>query len=132
MNLLGVCRLSHLTDKTASPQTQENSIKAYAALKNANIVHIAMDLDVSGAVSPFERPELGPWLTDSEKLAQYDGLIVHKLDRLTRSLLDLQTLLIWHRKHGKTIISVSEGIDFSTAAGKLLASNLTMLSLIHI
>jgi site-specific DNA recombinase len=128
VNLLGVGRLSHLTDETASPQTQENSIKTYAALNNANIVHIAMDLDVSGAVSPFERPELGPWLTNSEKMAQYDGLIVHKLDRLTRSLLDLQTLLIWCRKHGKTITSASEGIDFSTPTGKLLANNLMMFA----
>jgi site-specific DNA recombinase len=128
VNLLGVGRLSHLTDETASPQTQENSIKSYAARKNANIVHIVMDLDVSGAVSPFERPELGTWLTDSEKMAQYDGLIVHKLDRLTRSLLDFQTLLIWRRKHGKTIISVSEGIDFSTPSGNRLANNLMMFA----
>ena len=128
MKLLGVGRLSHLTDETASPQTQENSIKTYAALNNANIVHIAMDLDVSGALSPFERPELGPWLTEPANMAQYDGLIVHKLDRLTRSLLDFQTLLIWRRKHDKTIISVSEGIDFSTPTGELLANNLMMFA----
>jgi site-specific DNA recombinase len=128
VNLLGVGRLSHLTDETASPQTQENSIRAYAARKNAKIVHIAMDLDVGGAVSPFERPELGPWLNDSEKIALYDGIIVHKLDRLTRSLLDFQTLLIWRHRHGKTIISVSEGIDFSTPIGEILANNLMMFA----
>lgn len=128
MNLLGVCRLSHLTDETASPQTQEDSIRAFAARKNANIVHIVMDLDVGGTVSPFERRELGPWLTDSEKMAQYDGLIVHKLDRLTRSLPDFQALLIWRRKHDKIIISVSEGIDFSTSTDRLLANNLIMFA----
>jgi site-specific DNA recombinase len=128
MKLLGAVRLSHLTDETASPETQKNGITKYAELKDASIVYIAEDLDVSGAVPAFERPELGPWLSDTEKIARYDGIIVHKLDRLTRSLLDFQTLLIWCRKHNKTIISVSEGTDFSTPTGKLLANNLIMFA----
>ncbi len=44
-------------------------------------------------------------------------LVVPKRDRLTRSLLDFQKMLIWCREHGKTIISVSEGIDFEAPAG---------------
>jgi DNA invertase Pin-like site-specific DNA recombinase len=57
-------------------------------------------------------------------IAQWDGIIVSKLDRLGRSVVDFGTLLEWCREHGKTIISVAESLDFSTAAGVMFANAL--------
>jgi hypothetical protein len=34
------------------------------------MVRVAMDLDVSGAISPFDRGDLGLWLTDPGLIAQ--------------------------------------------------------------
>jgi hypothetical protein len=56
-------------------------------------------------VSPFDRPNLGPWLCDPAKVAQYDGVIVSKLDRLSRGR-DWQTRE-WAEEHGKKLIVVS-------------------------
>ena len=86
------------------------------------------DVDTSGSVSPFDREDLGPWLTDPAKIGQWDALIVHKLDRLTRSMVDFIALLDWCRENGKTVISVSESFDFSTAHGRMLAQPLAMFA----
>jgi site-specific DNA recombinase len=79
------------------------------------------DLNVSGSVSPFERPGLGPWMRD-DRLDQWDGLCVAKLDRLTRSLFDFVTLASWLEAKGKTLICIDPMLDLSTPAGLAFAS----------
>jgi hypothetical protein len=49
------------------------------------------------------------------QVGQLDALVVHKLDRLTRSLVDCIALPDWCKAHGKTVFSVSESLDFSSA-----------------
>jgi site-specific DNA recombinase len=88
MRLLAVVRLSDLTDETTSPERQRTKISTYARLHDHEVVGVAEDF-VSGAISPFERPNLGPWLRRSD---DWDGLIVAKCDRLTRSLLGFLVL----------------------------------------
>ena len=56
------------------PERQRSSIQKYAAAYEHEIVGWAEDLDVSGAVSPFERKNLGGWLTDADT-GRYDGLL---------------------------------------------------------
>ena len=58
---------------------------------------------MSGAVSPFNRPGLGPWLKD-DRLDTWDAICVAKLDRLTRSLFDFVNLVSWLEARGKTLI----------------------------
>ena len=84
----------------------------------AEVIDIAEDLDVSGAVSPFERPNLGPWLTDPTKIAQWDVLVVWKMDRLSRSALDTLNLLKWAQTNGKRIVAVSDSLDSDTSMGR--------------
>ena len=83
---------------------------------------------MSGATDPFEREQLGPWLTDPEKIALWDGLIVAKLDRLTRSLSDFDALCKWCERNGKIIISVDESLDLSTYVGRMFAGILAMFA----
>ena len=128
MRILGAVRLSALTDETTSPERQEEQITLQARARGDELVTIVHDLDVSGAISPFDRERLGPWLTDPARIRQWDGIMVAKLDRLSRSLLDFQTLLIWCREHGKTVVSVSEGIDFSTPTGEMFGNILVMFA----
>jgi site-specific DNA recombinase len=122
MRLLAAIRLSRETDETTSPKNQWAAIDGYAALYNHTVVATATDLDVTGAIPAFDRPELGPYLSDPLLISSFDGIIVSKLDRLGRSVMDFGTLLEWCRAHGKTIISVAEALDFSTAAGVIFAN----------
>ncbi|HEX9542767.1 MAG TPA: recombinase family protein [Streptosporangiaceae bacterium] len=124
MRLLPVIRLSIETDETTSPERQLDKIQTYARLGDHELVPITeadYDLNVSGSVSPFERPGLGPWLQD-DRLEMWDGLCVAKLDRLTRSLFDFVTLVSWLEARGKTLICIDPLLDLSTPAGRAFAS----------
>jgi site-specific DNA recombinase len=91
------------------------------------LVHVAVDTDVSGAVSPFERDGLGPWLREP-LVSQWDVLMVAKLDRLTRSLSHFDQFRQWCDDNRKTIVSVSESIDLSTSIGRMFANLLAMFA----
>jgi DNA invertase Pin-like site-specific DNA recombinase len=114
-------RLSHFTDASTSIERQGETGEAFATLHGHAVVKVTEDVDVSGAVSPWERADLGPWLTDPEKLASWDVLIVAKLDRLSRSISDLDKFIKWCDDHGKTLVSVAESLDLSSATGRMMA-----------
>jgi site-specific DNA recombinase len=120
MRLLGVVRISDLTDETTSPERQRAKITGYASLHDHELIGVAEDLDVSGSKSPFGRRELGPWLAD-DKLAEWDALIFSRLDRLTRSLFDF--LEVWRRLEamGKSLICLEPSLDMTTPAGRAFA-----------
>jgi site-specific DNA recombinase len=126
--MLGAIRLSRETDETTSPQRQREQLTRYKDLHGHDLIEITEDLDTSGSVSPFKRDNLGPWLTDPALIAKYDVIVVAKLDRLSRSLIDFANLLTWAQDHGKTIASVAESLDFGSAAGRLLASILALFA----
>jgi DNA invertase Pin-like site-specific DNA recombinase len=50
-----------------------------------------------------------------------DGLVVARLDRLSRSLLDLLTLIKRADENGWTLVVLDPALDMSTAAGRLSA-----------
>jgi hypothetical protein len=60
-------RLSNETEESTSPERQREQDEAYCGIKGWDIVHVCRDLDVSRAVSPFDRGDLGKWLTASER-----------------------------------------------------------------
>jgi site-specific DNA recombinase len=122
MRVLGSIRLSRLTDATTWPERQREQIEQWARLHGHTVAHITTDTDVSGKVSPFARPGLGPWLTDSAKLDAWDVLVTAKLDRATRSVVDLGDLIEFCRREGKSYASVSESIDLTGAAGRMVAN----------
>jgi DNA invertase Pin-like site-specific DNA recombinase len=128
VRILGVTRLSRDSDASTSIERQRDAIGHTVKARGDRLVAMTEDVDTSGSVSPFERDDLGLWLTDPAKIGQWDALAVHKLDRLTRSLVDFIALLDWCKAHGKTVISVSESLDFSTAHGRMFAQLLAMFA----
>lgn len=128
MRLLGATRLSHDTDASTSVERQQEQIEHTALARGDVLVHTTVDVDISGVVPPFGRPELGPWLTEASKVAQWDGLLVTKLDRLTRSVRSFDDLRLWADEHGKTIISIAESFDLGTSTGRMFANLLAMFS----
>lgn len=127
-NALIATRLSRNTDASTSVERQAESGTRCAEMRGDTVVVVTEDVDVSGSVSPFERADLGPWLTDPEKLAQWDVIIVPKLDRLTRDLRHFDEFRVWCDAHGKTLVSVAESLDLSTPVGKMFANLLAMFA----
>jgi DNA invertase Pin-like site-specific DNA recombinase len=124
MRLLPCIRLSVLDDQSTSPERQFEKIETFARIGDHELVPITeadYDLDVSGSVSPFDRPGLGPWLKD-DRIGMWDAICVAKLDRLTRSLFDFVTLVSWLEARGKTLVCLDPVLDLSTPEGLAFAS----------
>jgi site-specific DNA recombinase len=124
VRLLPCIRLSVLDDASTSPERQFAKIETFARLGDHDLVPTTeadYDLDVSGSVSPFDRPGLGPWLEDG-RIDEWDAICVAKLDRLTRSLFDFVTLLSWLEARGKTLFCIDPMVDLTTPAGRAFAS----------
>lgn len=124
--VLGAARLSRSTDESTSIERQKEQITLTCRARDLTLVHMAEDTDTSGAVSPFARDDLGDWLRNH--VDEFDVIMVAKLDRLTRSLLDFADLIKWCNKNGKTIVSVAESIDLGSPAGRLLANILCLFA----
>ena len=123
MRLLPYVRLSVLDDASTSPERQLEKIHYYARFGDHELVPITeadYDLDVSGSVSPFERPGLAPWLQDN-RLSSWDAICVAKLDRLTRSLIDFVSLTAWLEANGKTLVCLDPQLDLTTPSGRAFA-----------
>lgn len=126
---LGVVRLSRMTDETSSPERQRADL---ARQPGVYYIHVAEDLDVSATkFSPFARPNLGPWLTEPEKLAMYDQVVVWKADRICRRAADMRALMTWADEHGKTIVFQQDNLTYDpSASGFGKALNDAMINLV--
>lgn len=74
------------------------------------------DAAISGGT--MERPALKRLLNDVEG-GKVDMVVVYKIDRLSRSLLDFATIAKLLENHGAGFVSVTEKFDTSSAIGKL-------------
>ncbi|MFE1171573.1 recombinase family protein [Streptomyces sp. NPDC058773] len=102
LRALVAIRLSVKTDETTSPKRQREAGDAAAERIGAELVGYAEDLDVSASkTTPFERPELGDWLSRPD---DYDVIIWWRLDRAVRSMADMADLARWAKQHGKRLI----------------------------
>ncbi len=66
----------------------------------------------------LERPALKRLLAEIEA-ERVQRIIVYKIDRLSRSLLDFARLAEFFEEHGASIVSVTQQLDTSTSMGRL-------------
>jgi len=85
----------------------------------------AMDPGVSGVVSPFKRPVLGPKLLD---LDSWSVLAVARFDRVSRSVRDFSDLIEWLKEHDKLLVCLDPPIDLSTPGGRAFAQMLAVFA----
>lgn len=99
---------------------QEKRIREEARHRGWHLVRIERDEGASG--KSLDRPGLRRAL-EVIAAGRADGLIVAKLDRLSRSVIDFGELLVWFREEAKaTLVALDLGVDTSTAAGELVAN----------
>ena len=122
---IGYIRVS--TDKQAdqgqSLEVQELKIKQYCSLYDLELVEIVIDSGASAKT--LDRQGLQKALKILGKEA--DALIISKLDRLTRRVVDLGNLIdSYFQKY--SLLSVSEQVDTRTPTGRLLLNLLSSVS----
>lgn len=108
-----------------SPGEQKAKVEAWAKALDHELTDVYEDLDQPG--SRLDRPQLTAAMAVVES-GEADGIVVAKLDRFTRSTAHLGPLIERLRKAGGVLVSVGEGIDTSTPAGKLVADIMGAIS----
>jgi site-specific DNA recombinase len=100
-----------------SPARQERDLRRLADARGDEVGEVYRDLDISGW-SGRERPGFEQLLEDADA-GLIDGVIVWKLDRLTRNFDDLQRIWKLVQARGFRLVSVHDSIDTSTLSGVL-------------
>ena len=104
-------------DSGLSLEGQEKRIAAYCEAREWELVGVISDAGFSGGT--LQRPGLQRVL-ELVKRGEVDVVCVLKLDRLTRSVKDLGTLLETFDKKQVAFSSVSDNFDTSCANGRLI------------
>ena len=107
MRLLLAARLSRLQANGTQGlgiETQDSRSREWAEHEGHEVVAVAADTK-SGTVAPWDRPKLRPWVTDPAMLAQYDGILAYKNDRLSRGVwADEARIRLWAEDNGKVLL----------------------------
>jgi DNA invertase Pin-like site-specific DNA recombinase len=123
MKIIGYTRVSTEEQATlgVSLATQVEKIRAYAACYDLEIVEIIEDAGQSA--KSLNRPGIQRAL-EMFRVGQAQGIIIAKLDRLTRSIVDLNTLITEYFsekcKVQASLFSVADQVDTRSAGGRLV------------
>lgn len=107
-------------DSGAGLAAQRAAIEAEAARRGWELVAIHEDAGASGK-SRKGRPGLAEALAAVED-GHAHNLVVAKLDRLSRSLVDFAGLMADAHRDGWNLVALDLGIDLSTPAGEFMAN----------
>ena len=102
-----------------SLQNQEESCKAYIASQAFNgwqYYKTYSDAAISGGT--MERPALKQMLDDMAH-GLVNTVVVYKVDRLSRSILDFHNMMKYFEKYNANFVSITQSFDTSTSMGKL-------------
>jgi site-specific DNA recombinase len=109
------------TDRQAkegdSLEEQEKELKRFCELKGYTILRV--HIEAGRSAKDTNRPEYQKLLRDIEA-KNINAVIVKKLDRLSRSLMDFEKLMITLQDHNVEFISLKENFDTTTAMGKAM------------
>lgn len=121
MNVIGYVRVStdEQADSGAGLAAQRQAIEAECARRGWTLAEVIEDAGYSAR--NLKRPGIARALEllDSH---QADGLIVAKLDRLSRSMIDFTGLMDRAQRKGWDLVALDMGVDTSTPQGEMLAN----------
>jgi DNA invertase Pin-like site-specific DNA recombinase len=125
--VVGYVRVSTLSQATegVSLAAQEAKLRAYCLAMDLDLV--AVEKDEVSAKSLKGRDGLARALARIDS-GEVSGLIVTKLDRLTRSVRDLGALVERYFEKRADLLSLADSIDTRTAAGRLVLNVLVSVA----
>ena len=127
MQVIGYVRVS--TEDQAregvSLAAQEAELRAYCLVKDWTLVEVIRDAGQSA--KSLKRTGLERLLT-LVRAGEVQAVVVYKLDRLTRSVVDLGQLVTLFAKTGVPLVSLQESLDATTATGELMMNLLVSVS----
>jgi site-specific DNA recombinase len=112
-------------DRGVSLAAQEHRVRAMATVQELDLLEVVVDGGESAKNT--NRPGLKRILARVEA-GKVKTVIVAKLDRLTRSVKDLCTMLELFEKRGVALVSVAESLDTGSAGGRLVIKIMASVS----
>jgi len=100
-----------------SPEMQLRELREYCQRRGWTVASEYVDIGISG--SKEKRPELDRLMADAHR-RRFDALIVWKFDRFARSVSHLLRALETFNALGVAFVSLSESLDTSTPAGRMV------------
>jgi DNA invertase Pin-like site-specific DNA recombinase len=128
MNVIGYVRVSTSgqANHGVSLDAQREKIQAWAFANDATVVAVHVDAGLSGGRAD-NRPALQDAIEDIRR-GKGRALVVYSLSRLARSTKDTLRIADLLQDSGADLVSLTEKIDTTTAAGKMVFRLLAVLS----
>jgi DNA invertase Pin-like site-specific DNA recombinase len=122
--MIGYLRVS--TEEQANSglglDAQRDTIQRYADAHGWDLI---WHVDEGLSAKSLDRPQLQTALdrlNTTPKRRDVDGIVVAKLDRLSRSVVDFAGVLELARARGWSLVAIDLGVDTSTATGEMVAN----------
>ncbi len=121
MNAYGITRVSTISQKeNTSLEFQKKRIKDYSKLYDINLKGI-IEETISGRTEFSSREGISK-VKEMIESGECDVILVNKIDRLGRSLLEGLTFLKFCEEHAVRVVSISESIDTDNPQSKLITN----------
>lgn len=105
------------TNNGQDPEMQTRELREYCQRRGWEVAGEYVDVGISGAKE--KRPELDRLLAEAYR-RKLDAIVVWKFDRFARSVSHLLRALEMFQALGIEFVSLTEGVDTSTPAGKMV------------
>jgi DNA invertase Pin-like site-specific DNA recombinase len=109
---------------------QEEKLRALCQYKDYEIYNVYKDAGIS-AKDMEHRPQFQQMLEDMKK-GKINYIVAYKLDRVTRSVRDLEELISLLEKYNTYLVCDRDDVNTSTANGRFFVRMLTVLSQLEI
>jgi DNA invertase Pin-like site-specific DNA recombinase len=108
-----------------SIDAQEARIAAYCVAMGWPVSEVIHDAGCSAKT--LKRPGIG-WILDAIKRGEVERVVITRLDRITRSISDLNDLIQLCSKHDTALVSIAEVLDTASAGGRLVCNLLGVVA----
>jgi site-specific DNA recombinase len=112
-------RFSTELQSVASIEDQARLCRERATTLGLSVVAVHSDCAISGATPVHRRPGASTCVADA-LAGRFDVLLVESLDRLSRNLVEQETVIRRLEHRGIRIVGVSDGYDSNSGAGRKL------------
>jgi site-specific DNA recombinase len=116
MRIIGYARLSRASEESTSIDRQREVLRSYAAARDWDLIETVVDEDVSASRLRLNRPGIAR-VRQAIARKEADAVLVWRLDRLARSVVDFGLLL----DEGVQVVSATEPLDTTSAMGRAMA-----------
>jgi DNA invertase Pin-like site-specific DNA recombinase len=127
LTVVGYCRVStdDQAENGAGLEAQRVALREEAARRGWHLA--AIHEDTASGRSMHRRPGLAAALDDLEN-GPANALLVAKLDRLSRSLIDFASLMARSQRNGWALVALDLGVDTSTPQGEMMVGVLAVFA----